>query len=129
MRCGAAPIGTLAWLRWRARRSVRAGPSSATASPTPSTGPIRSPRAVRSTVSIDLVRGVPLITVLFMATGMLPLFLPETWSPDKLVRALVGVALFSSAYMAEVVRAGLQSIQRGQYDAANALALSYWQSL
>jgi general L-amino acid transport system permease protein len=82
-----------------------------------------------STLFIEFVRGVPLITVLFMASVMLPLFLPETWSPDKLVRALVGVALFSSAYMAEVVRAGLQSVQKGQYDAANALALSYWQSL
>ena len=70
-----------------------------------------------STIYIEFVRGVPLITVLFMASVMLPLFLPETWSPDKLIRALVGVALFASAYMAEVVRAGLQSIPKGQYDA------------
>jgi len=82
-----------------------------------------------STLFIEFVRGVPLITVLFMASVMLPLFLPETWSPDKLVRALVGIALFSSAYMAEVVRAGLQSMQKGQYDAAHALGLGYWQSL
>ena len=82
-----------------------------------------------SVTFIEFVRGVPLITVLFMASVMLPLFLPETWSPDKLVRALVGVALFSSAYMAEVVRAGLQSMQKGQYDAAHALGLGYWQSL
>jgi general L-amino acid transport system permease protein len=82
-----------------------------------------------STIFIEIVRGVPLITVLFMASVMLPLFLPQTWSPDKLVRALVGVALFSSAYMAEVVRAGLQSIPKGQYDAAHALGLGYWQSL
>jgi len=82
-----------------------------------------------STLFIEIVRGVPLITVLFMASVMLPLFLPETWSPDKLVRALVGVALFSSAYMAEVVRAGLQSMPRGQYDAAHALGLGYWQTL
>jgi len=82
-----------------------------------------------STLFIELVRGVPLITVLFMASVMLPLFVPDTWSPDKLMRALVGVALFSSAYMAEVVRAGLQSIPKGQYDAAHALGLSYWQSL
>ena len=82
-----------------------------------------------STIYIEFVRGVPLITVLFMASVMLPLFLPETWSPDKLIRALVGVALFASAYMAEVVRAGLQSIPKGQYDASHALGLSYWQSL
>lgn len=82
-----------------------------------------------STLFIEFVRGVPLITVLFMASVMLPLFVPETWSPDKLMRALVGVALFSSAYMAEVVRAGLQSMPKGQYEAAHALGLSYWQSL
>jgi general L-amino acid transport system permease protein len=82
-----------------------------------------------SVLFIEFVRGVPLITVLFMASVMLPLFLPETWSPDKLMRALVGVALFSSAYMAEVVRAGLQSIPKGQYEAAQALGLGYWQAL
>src|SRR6266704_3684679 len=81
-----------------------------------------------SVIYIEFVRGVPLITVLFMASVMLPLFLPPAWSPDKLIRALVGVALFSSAYMAEVVRAGLQSIPKGQYEAAHALGLSYWQS-
>src|SRR6266481_9167992 len=82
-----------------------------------------------STLFIEFVRGVPLITVLFMASVMLPLFVPDSWSPDKLMRALVGVALFSSAYMAEVVRAGLQAMPKGQYDAAHALGLSYWQSL
>jgi general L-amino acid transport system permease protein len=82
-----------------------------------------------STVFIEFVRGVPLITVLFMASVMLPLFVPDSWSPDKLLRALVGVALFSSAYMAEVVRAGLQSMPKGQYEAAHALGLSYWQTL
>jgi len=82
-----------------------------------------------STVFIEFVRGLPLITVLFMASVMLPLFVPEAWSPDKLMRALVGVALFASAYMAEVVRAGLQSIPKGQYEAAHALGLGYWQSL
>jgi general L-amino acid transport system permease protein len=82
-----------------------------------------------STLFIELVRGVPLITVLFMASVMLPLFLPEAWSPDKLMRALVGVALFSSAYMAEVVRAGLQAMPKGQYDAAHALGLGYWRTL
>jgi general L-amino acid transport system permease protein len=82
-----------------------------------------------SILYIEFVRGVPLITVLFTASLLLPLFLPETWSPDNLMRALVGVALFSSAYMAEVVRAGLQSMPKGQYEAAHALGLSYWQSL
>lgn len=78
-----------------------------------------------SVVFIEVVRGVPLITVLFMASVMLPLFVPEQWSPDKLMRALVGVALFSSAYMAEVVRAGLQAVPKGQYEAAQALGLGY----
>ncbi|MFY9990834.1 MAG: amino acid ABC transporter permease [Rhodoplanes sp.] len=82
-----------------------------------------------SVLFIELVRGVPLITVLFMASVMLPLFVPPAWSPDKLVRALVGIALFSSAYMAEVVRAGLQSIAKGQYEAADALGLGYWTGL
>jgi len=80
-----------------------------------------------SVIYIEFVRGVPLITVLFMASVMLPLFVPPSWSPDKLLRALVGVALFSSAYMAEVVRAGLQGVPRGQYEAAGALGLHYWQ--
>jgi general L-amino acid transport system permease protein len=82
-----------------------------------------------SIIFIEFVRGVPLITVLFMASVMLPLFVPETWSPDKLLRALVGVALFSAAYMAEVVRAGLQAIPRGQFEAAMAVGLSYWQAM
>jgi general L-amino acid transport system permease protein len=82
-----------------------------------------------SVVFIEFVRGVPLITVLFMASVMLPLFVPDTWSPDKLLRALVGVALFSAAYMAEVVRAGLQAIPKGQIEAANALGLGYWRAM
>src|SRR6266436_8596973 len=82
-----------------------------------------------STLFIEFVRGVPLITVLFMASVMLPLFVPDSWSPDKLMRAQVGVALFSSGKMAEVVRAGLQATSKGQYDAAHALGLSYWQTL
>lgn len=81
---------------------------------------------VLSVAFIEFVRGVPLITVLFMASVMLPLFVPDTWSPDKLMRALVAVAIFSAAYMAEVVRAGLQAIPRGQYEAARALGLLYW---
>jgi general L-amino acid transport system permease protein len=82
-----------------------------------------------SVIFIEFVRGVPLITVLFMASVMLPLFVPETWSPDKLLRALVGVALFSAAYMAEVVRAGLQAIPKGQFEAAMAVGLGYWQAM
>lgn len=78
---------------------------------------------------IELVRGVPLITILFMASTMLPLFLPEGMTFDKLLRALVGVTLFSSAYMAEVIRGGLQAIPKGQYEAAEAMALTYWQSM
>jgi general L-amino acid transport system permease protein len=79
-----------------------------------------------SVTFIEFVRGVPLITVLFMASVMLPLFVPERFAPDKLFRALIGVALFASAYMAEVVRGGLGAIPRGQYEAARALGLTYW---
>jgi general L-amino acid transport system permease protein len=82
---------------------------------------------ILSTVFIEFVRGVPLITVLFMASLMLPFFLPPGATIDKLLRALVGVALFASAYMAEVVRGGLQSIPRGQYEGAMALGLRPWQ--
>ena len=78
---------------------------------------------------IELWRGVPLITVLFMSSVMLPLFLPEGTEFDKLLRALIGVALFSSAYMAEVIRGGLQAIPKGQYEGAAALGLSYNQSM
>jgi general L-amino acid transport system permease protein len=72
---------------------------------------------------IEIVRGVPMITVLFMANTMLPLFVPENLAPDRLVRPLIGVALFASAYMAEVVRGGLQAIPTGQIEAAQALGL------
>jgi general L-amino acid transport system permease protein len=82
-----------------------------------------------SVTFIEVVRGVPLITVLFMASVMLPLFVPERFAPDKLVRALIGVALFASAYMAEVVRGGLMAVPRGQYEAARALGLSYWRMM
>jgi general L-amino acid transport system permease protein len=78
-----------------------------------------------STGFIEFVRGVPLITVLFMASVMLPLFVPQAYEPDKLVRALVGIALFASAYMAEVVRAGLQAIPKGQFEGAMAVGLNY----
>jgi len=80
-------------------------------------------------VFIEFWRGIPLITVLFMASVMFPLFVPEELNPDKLLRALIGVALFSSAYMAEVIRGGLQAIPKGQYEAADSLGLSYWKSM
>jgi len=78
---------------------------------------------------IELWRGVPLISVLFMSSVMLPLFLPEGMNFDKLLRALIGITMFQSAYMAEVIRGGLQAIPRGQYEAAKALGLSYWKSM
>jgi len=78
---------------------------------------------------IELVRGVPLVTVLFMASVMLPLFLPPDVTIDKLLRALVGVALFAAAYLAEVIRGGLQAIPRGQYEAADALGLGAWRKM
>ncbi|MCC6891111.1 MAG: amino acid ABC transporter permease [Hyphomicrobiales bacterium] len=77
-------------------------------------------------VFIEFWRGVPLITVLFFATYMLPFFLPEDWKLDPLARVLVGVILFAGAYMAEVIRGGLQAIPRSQYEAAMALGLGYW---
>jgi general L-amino acid transport system permease protein len=75
---------------------------------------------------IEFVRGVPLITVLFMASVIFPLFLPEGMNFDKLLRALVGISLFSSAYMAEVIRGGLQAIPKGQFEGAMSLGLNYW---
>lgn len=77
---------------------------------------------------IEFWRGVPLITVLFMSSVMLPLFMAEGTSIDKLIRALVGVILFQSAYVAEVVRGGLQALPKGQYEAAESLALGYWKT-
>ncbi len=77
-------------------------------------------------VYIELIRGVPLITLLFMASVMFPLFMPAGLNPDKLLRAQVAIILFAAAYLAEVVRAGLQALPRGQYEAADALGLSYW---
>ncbi len=86
------------------------------------------PRAL-SVVFIEIWRGVPLITVLFMSSVMLPLFMPEDLRIDKLVRALIGISLFQSAYMAEVIRGGLQALPTGQSEAADALGLSYWQAI
>jgi len=77
-------------------------------------------------VFVELIRGVPLISVLFMASVMFPLFMPEGVSIDKLLRAQIAVILFSAAYLAEVVRGGLQALPRGQHEAADALGLSYW---
>ena len=79
-----------------------------------------------SIIFIEFWRAVPLITVLFMSSVMLPLFLPEGVNFDNLLRALVGVTLFTAAYLAEVVRGGLAAIPKGQYEAAEAMGLSYW---
>jgi general L-amino acid transport system permease protein len=78
---------------------------------------------------IEMIRGVPLITILFMASVIFPLFLPEGMTVDKLLRAQVAIILFAAAYLAEVVRAGLQGIARGQFEAADSLGLTYWQSM
>ena len=83
---------------------------------------------VFSVTFIEFWRGVPLITVLFFATYMLPLFVPAGFTMDGLVRALIGIALFAGAYQAEVIRGGLQAIPRGQGEAASALGLSYWKT-
>ncbi|MBC7432597.1 MAG: amino acid ABC transporter permease [Rubritepida sp.] len=76
---------------------------------------------------VELIRGVPLISLLFMASVMFPLFLPEGVNIDKLLRAQIAIILFAGAYLAEVVRGGLQALSKGQYEAAEALGLSYWQ--
>ena len=80
------------------------------------------------TIYVELIRGVPLISVLFMASFMFPLFMPQGWSIDVLIRVLVGITLFAAAYMAEVIRGGLQAIPKGQLEAAATLGLSYWQT-
>jgi general L-amino acid transport system permease protein len=82
-----------------------------------------------SVIFIEFWRGVPLITVLFFASYMLPFFLPESWKIDPLLRVLIGVVLFAAAYMAEVVRGGLQAIPRGQFEGAKALGLGYWRTM
>lgn len=78
---------------------------------------------------IEVVRGVPFITVLFMANFMMPLFVPEALTPDRLLRPMIGTALFSAAYMAEVIRAGVQAIPNGQYEGAQALGVGYFTSM
>ncbi len=80
-------------------------------------------------IFIEVIRGIPMITVLFMASVMLPLFLPTGWTVDKLLRAVIGVAIFSSAYMAEVIRGGLQAIPKGQFEGADSLGLGFWQKM
>ena len=80
------------------------------------------------TIFVELIRGVPLISVLFMASFMFPLFMPEGFTIDVLIRVLVGITLFAAAYMAEVIRGGLQAIPKGQIEAAATLGLSYWQT-
>ncbi len=86
--------------------------------------------AIRSAciVYIELIRGVPLISVLFMASFMFPLFMPQGMTIDVLVRVVVGITLFAAAYMAEIIRGGLQAIPKGQLEAADTLGLSYWQT-
>jgi general L-amino acid transport system permease protein len=84
--------------------------------------------AIRSlcVLYVELIRGVPLISLLFMASVMFPLFMPDGVNIDKLLRAQVAFVLYAGAYLAEVIRGGLQAVPRGQYDAADALGLSYW---
>jgi general L-amino acid transport system permease protein len=78
-------------------------------------------------IYVELIRGVPLVSLLFMASVMFPLFLPEGINIDKLLRAQVAIILFAGAYLAEVVRGGLQALPKGQYEGADSLGLSYWQ--
>jgi general L-amino acid transport system permease protein len=86
--------------------------------------------AIRSlcTVYVELIRGVPLISVLFMASFMFPLLMPQGFNIDVLIRVLAGITLFAAAYMAEVIRGGLQAMPKGQIEAAATLGLSYWQT-
>ena len=79
-------------------------------------------------IYVELVRGVPLISVLFMASFMFPLFMPPGVNIDVLLRVLVGITLFAAAYMAEIIRGGLQALPKGQIEAADTLGLSYWQT-
>ena len=83
---------------------------------------------ISSVAFIEIWRGVPLITVLFLASYMLPLFVPTGFTMDGLMRVLIGISLFAGAYLAEVIRGGLQAIPRGQAEAAHALGLSWWKT-
>jgi general L-amino acid transport system permease protein len=82
--------------------------------------------SVMCVLFIETVRGLPLLSILFVASIMLPLFVPEALLPDKFVRALIALTLFASAYLAEVIRGGLQAISNGQYDGAKSLGFGYW---
>ena len=82
-----------------------------------------------SVIYIELFRAVPLITILFMSSVMLPIFLTEGIHIDKLLRAIIGIVIFMSSYMAEAVRGGIQAIPQDQFDAADSLGLSYYQSM
>ena len=84
---------------------------------------------VVSVIYIEFLRGVPFITVLFMAVHMLPLFVPDAWQPNKMLLPLIGTVMFASAYMAEVVRGGLQAMPKGQFEGAMAMGLGYWQMM
>lgn len=83
---------------------------------------------IGAVVLIEAVRGLPLLSILFVASIMMPLFLPEALLPDKFVRALVALTIFAAAYLAEVIRGGLQAIPKGQYEAAAALGLPFWRT-
>jgi general L-amino acid transport system permease protein len=85
--------------------------------------------AIRSlcVLYVELIRGVPLISLLFMASVMFPLFMPEGFNIDKLLRAQIAIIMFAGAYLAEVIRGGLQAVPRGQSEAADAIGLTYWQ--
>jgi len=80
-------------------------------------------------VYIELIRGVPLISLLFMSSVMLPLFLPEGYTIDKLLRAQIAIIMFTAAYIAEIVRGGLQAMPKGQYEGGESLGLTYWQQM
>jgi len=82
-----------------------------------------------SVVYIEMIRGVPLISLLFMSAVMFPLFMPEGVTVNKIFRAQAAIILFTAAYIAEVVRGGLQAIPKGQYEAAEAMGLTYWQKM
>ena len=84
---------------------------------------------VLAIIFIEVIRGVPLISILFMASVMLPLFMPTGMTVDKLLRAQIAIVIFAAAYIAEAVRGGLQAIPRGQHEAASAMGLHYWQSM
>jgi general L-amino acid transport system permease protein len=84
---------------------------------------------IGAVIFIEFWRGVPLVAVLFFATFMLPLFLPPRWEIDAMLRVLVGVSVFAAAYMAEVIRGGLQAVPRAQYEGATALGLGYWKAM